>query len=243
MKPTIERAIQHQRDQCIVYDSCLVQDAKAALFDPLFWGDKASLHCEGRGAVWFLSAPEGQWVLKRYMRGGMMQHLLTDAYLFTGFTRTRMVREFNLLCQMRTIGLPVPTPVAAYAVKAGSFFYRGSLITERITESASLASLVIEGAMSEEYWLSVGSTIAQFHRAGVFHHDLNVTNVLNRQDQWFLIDFDKCRFMSTTSAGTWRRANLQRFQRSLRKISPESANPESPAWKSLMRGYETEFAR
>ncbi|MFZ8975331.1 MAG: lipopolysaccharide kinase InaA family protein, partial [Pseudomonadales bacterium] len=118
MKSTTARAIQHQRDQYIVYDSCLVQDAKAALFDPLFWGDKASLHCEGRGAVWFLSAPEGQWVLKRYVRGGMMKNLLTDAYLFTGFARTRMVLEFNLLCQMRSLGLPVPTPVAAYAVAA-----------------------------------------------------------------------------------------------------------------------------
>jgi len=243
MKSTTARAVQHQRDQYIVYDSCLVQDAKAALFDPLFWGDKASLHCEGRGAVWFLSAPEGQWVLKRYVRGGMMKNLLTDAYLFTGFARTRMVLEFNLLCQMRSLGLPVPTPVAAYAVKVGPLFYGGSLITERITGSASLASLIVEGAMSEQGWLSVGSTIAEFHRAGVFHHDLNVTNVLNRQDQWFLIDFDKCRFMSTTSGGTWRRANLQRFQRSLDKISPESANPERSAWKLLMQGYETRFVR
>jgi 3-deoxy-D-manno-octulosonic acid kinase len=241
MKPTIERAIQHQRDQCIVYDSCLVQDAKAALFDPLFWGGQASHHREGRGTVWFLSAPEGQWVLKRYVRGGMMQSLLKDAYLFTGFMRTRMVREFNLLCQMRSQGLPVPTPVAAYAVKVGPFFYGGSLITERITESASLASLIVEDAMSEEGWLSVGSTIAEFHRAGICHYDLNVTNVLNRQDQWFLIDFDKCRFMSATSAGTWRRANLQRFRRSLGKISPDSANPESPVWKLLMRGYEAGF--
>ena len=101
MKSTTARAIQHQRDQYIVYDSCLVQDAKAALFESLVSGvtkplsiAKVAVRCG------FCLFPEGQWVLKRYVRGGMMKNLLTDAYFIYRICAYAH-GAWNLICFVR----------------------------------------------------------------------------------------------------------------------------------------------
>lgn len=243
MNATIKRSTQQERRYSLVYDSCAVDDVSVGIFDPDHWGRAAMLHDEGRGSVWFITDADRHWVLKHYLRGGLLKDLLTDRYWFTGFARSRMIREFDMLCEMRRRSLPVPRPIAAMAVRSGPLFYRGALITERLQNSTSLASLISCGGVSAQMWFDVGSTIGQFHSASVLHSDLNVTNVLRRGDDWFLIDFDKCCFVDGGSNIRWRQDNLNRFQRSIRKVGKETnQGQDEEQWSVFKEGYESAFA-
>ena len=67
------------------------------------------------------------------------------------------------------------------------------------------------------------------------HADLNCYNVLVRDDQYFLIDFDKSRLMGQGSPASWQQANLDRFARSLVKVAGEETRRR--VWDSFMNGY------
>jgi len=243
MNETIKRSTQQERHYCLVYDSCAVDNASVAIFEPDYWAQSANRHNEGRGSVWFIADADKQWVLKHYLRGGLFRKLLTDRYLFTGFDRSRMIREFDMLCAMRSYALPVPRPIAALATRSGPLFYRGGLITERLVSSTSLASLIAIGQAPTDIWFDVGSTIGKFHDAHVFHHDLNVSNVLLYQGNWYLIDFDKCRFVPEESAVGWRQDNLKRFQRSICKVDQLSDQSQlEKRWRVFTEGYESTLA-
>ena len=243
MNETIKRSTQQERHCCLVYDSCAVDNASVEIFDPDYWAQSATRHNEGRGSVWFIDDAERQWVLKHYLRGGLFRNFLTDRYLFTGFDRSRMIREFDMLCVMRSNALPVPKPIASLATRSGPLFYRGALITERLVNSTSLASLISTAQAPAEMWFDVGGTIGKFHGANVFHHDLNVTNLLLTDGTWYLIDFDKCRFVPGESASKWRQDNLKRFQRSIRKVDQASDQIQlEKRWRVFTEGYESSLA-
>ena len=80
-------------------------------------------------------------------------------------------------------------------------------------KSPALRNLLILLAV----WEAVGQLVAQFHRAGLDHADLNAHNILfdGRGRGWF-IDFDQSRLRIPATA--WREANLARLHRSLRKL-------------------------
>ena len=243
MNASIKRSTQQERRYCLVYDSCAVDDVSMGIFDPDHWGQMAKRHDEGRGSVWFITDVDRHWVLKHYLRGGLFKDLLTDRYLFTGFDRSRMIREFDMLCEMKRRSLPVPRPIAAMAVRSGPLFYRGAMITERLQNSTSLASLISCEEVSDQMWFDVGSTIGQFHSASVLHRDLNVTNILRRGGDWYLIDFDKCCFVGGGANTRWRQDNLSRFQRSIRKLSEETNQSlDQKQWRVFKEGYESVLA-
>jgi 3-deoxy-D-manno-octulosonic acid kinase len=243
MNASIKRSTQQERRYCLVYDSCAVDDVSMGIFDPDHWGQMAKRHDEGRGSVWFITDVDRHWVLKHYLRGGLFKDLLTDRYLFTGFDRSRMIREFDMLCEMKRRSLPVPRPIAAMAVRSGPLFYRGAMITERLQNSTSLASLISCEEVSDQMWFDVGSTIGQFHGASVLHRDLNVTNILRRGGDWYLIDFDKCCFVGGGANTRWRQDNLSRFQRSIRKLSEETNQSlDQKQWRVFKEGYESVLA-
>jgi len=243
MNASIKRSTQQERRYCLVYDSCAVDDVSMGIFDPDHWGQMAKRHDEGRGSVWFITDVDRHWVLKHYLRGGLFKDLLTDRYLFTGFDRSRMIREFDMLCEMKRRSLPVPRPIAAMAVRSGPLFYRGAMITERLQNSTSLASLISCEEVSDQMWFDVGSTIGQFHSASVLHRDLNVTNILRRGGDWYLIDFDKCCFVGGGANTRWRQDNLSRFQRSICKLSEETNQSlDQKQWRVFKEGYESVLA-
>ena len=243
MNATIKRSTQQARRYSLVYDRCAVDDVSGEIFEPDHWGQAAKRHDEGRGSVWCITDVDRHWVLKHYLRGGLFKDLLTDRYLFTGFDRSRMIREFDMLCEMKRRSLPVPRPIAAMAVRSGPLFYRGAMITEQLQNSTSLASLISCEEVSDQMWFDVGSTIGQFHGASVLHRDLNVTNILRRGGDWYLIDFDKCCFVGGGATTRWRQDNLSRFQRSIRKLSKETNQSlDQKQWRVFKEGYESALA-
>ena len=196
----------------------------------------------GRGSAWFIEAPCGAAVLRRYLRGGMMARISRDRYLFTGWRRSRPMAEFRVLERLAAAGLPVPAPLAAGVLRRGPL-YTGGLITQRIPDAWPLADLLPERAHDDALWRRIGACVRRFHDAGLVHADLNARNILvDAADTVFLIDFDRARIRH--GARRRFRRNLERLHRSLVKLWPPgvSANQRATSWVALECGYRDPVA-
>tara|TARA_R110002072_G_scaffold136124_3_gene278305 strand:+ start:10539 stop:11348 length:810 start_codon:yes stop_codon:yes gene_type:complete len=199
----------------------------------------ASDSTQGRGTVRFFKHQGLSLVQKKYHRGGFFGRLIKDSYVYTGIESSRMWREFLLLGQMLELGLPVPRPVAARCVRGTLLTYQGDLITERISNSETLADLLCRQALPESTWQALGQTISRFHQQRIDHTDLNAANILlTDSDQIYLIDFDKCA-MRPAGDDRWCDANLGRLHRSLLKWQKRDPafHFEPHCWQALLSGY------
>lgn len=202
----------------IVFDRGVVPQVESSWFDPARAGLQGVAGKGGRGAVWWVETPAGMAVLRHYRRGGLVGRLVADRYLWLGAKRTRCWREFELLRHLRSMDLPVPTPVAARWTRSGAT-YRADLLTLEIPEARTLADLLPELDLERDRarLQSLGRILARFHRFGVCHADLNAHNILYcGQDDWWLIDFDRSRVREP--APGWIARRLARLLRSLSKL-------------------------
>jgi 3-deoxy-D-manno-octulosonic acid kinase len=206
-----------------------------SLFDPNFWvaRDELAAVSGGRGSAWFVGPAPHPWVLRHYRRGGFVAQMSADRYVWAGEDRVRAFVEWRLLAYLTQRNLNVPKPVAAFYRRAG-LTYRCDLITQRIGRAESLGAALASGARVA--WREIGLAIAQLHRLGVDHADLNAHNILIG-DNISIIDFDRGRLRAP---GAWAARNLERLQRSLRKICA-ALPPErftSANWNDLLAGYQ-----
>ena len=177
-----------------------------------------------------------QWVLRHYRRGGWVAKLLNDQFVGWDLDKSRSWVEWRLLADLYAKGFPVPRPVAAGVCKCFGY-YRCDLITQRIPNAQTLADLLKQGSLPPAVWVDIGACLRRFHDAGVYHADLNANNILlDDQRRVYLIDFDRGRLRRE---GSWRQSNVNRFERSLRKIAGLSVAFHYGAedWRSFMDGY------
>ena len=203
-------------------------EASPRLLDPVSYGERARpVDAGGRQAAWFVEGNGWQGVLRGYRRGGLVARVSRDAYFWQGESRTRSFREFRLLAMMRERGLSVPAPLAAGYWRHG-LTYRAAIIVERIPDVRPLAHL-----LDEPVWEAAATAIAEMHRMGVWHADLNAFNILlDAQGRAWLIDFDR-----GTAGGVsdqQRRGNLLRLRRSLEKVGGERG---IALWERVDRAY------
>jgi len=221
----------------ILYDPTLVDRVDADLFDRRSWQARGAWtgNVSGRGAVLYLPRDAGDWVLRRYRRGGFVGRWIEDSFIYSGAERTRSFRELRLLTLLYERGLPVPRPVAAQYRRSG-LRYTADLITARIAAD-KLSSWLARAPVPEQVWREIGRMLARFHAAGVWHADLTAHNILlDAEGRPYLLDFDRGRIRRP---GRWRQRNLARLLRSLRKIRAdvsEAPYPE-PQWQWVLAGY------
>lgn len=200
--------------------------------------DALRMHAGGRGGVAVIDSPVGECVLRHYRRGGLVQALLGDRYLWLGADRTRPFMEFRLLAEIARLGLPGPLAVAARYRRQG-MLYRADLITRRIAGARTLADCLAGGELDRELATEVGAVVGRFHKAGIWHADLNAHNVMLSPAGVHLVDFDRGRQRSPAAA--WRQANLQRLRRSLLKLGAASRGEdvfERDIWQPLLHGHQ-----
>ena len=195
----------------------------------------------GRGKVWLFRANGQDLALRHGHRGGWAAKLLGDRYFWCGLHRSRAMAEYRLLATLSAWRLPVPAPFAARVVRRG-LWYRCDLLTHQLDAPVSLAGQLRSG-VAERQWQAVGRCIAALHRRCVWHADLNAHNVLLADaGEAYLVDFDRARIRRAGPLSAhWRRGNLQRLKRSLRKLSGERF-PEA-GWRRLLAAYHEDLAR
>jgi 3-deoxy-D-manno-octulosonic acid kinase len=224
----------------ILFDAEVSPQVGHDWFAPDYWRQRGALRTQagGRGGVAIVATPVGECVLRHYRRGGLVAALMGDRYFWTGADRTRPFAEFRVLAEIARLELPGP-PVVAARYRRHGLFYSADLITRRIAGAQTLAECLAAGRLDGELAEEVGALVARFHRAGVWHADLNAHNVLVASGALYLIDFDRGR-MRIPAAG-WQRANLRRLRRSLLKLGAAADGGtafEKDIWQPLLYRYE-----
>ncbi len=209
-------------------------------FNPQHWleQDKVFAQKTGRATAYFFAEKELKAVLRHYWRGGLIGKVLQDQYMYTGMEQTRVYKEFSLMCELYQQGLPVVEPIAALVTRSG-LIYRGDIITRALEGANSLCERLVEGALAENLITTIGETIARFHKAGVYHADLNINNVLfDNQDNVHIIDFDRGEFRAPNAR--WQQQNMQRLQRSFAKEAGRQPNFhwQESDWQKLEEAYQ-----
>jgi len=226
-------------NQYILFDPAfLADDDSAKLFFTDMNDDASDESADkpGRGEARFFQCGPHALVVKHYLRGGWLARFVRDQYYGCDAEVTRAFREWRLLATMREKGLPVPKPVAARVVMKHCF-YRADLVTLQIQDARTLSQYLSEAGFKQEGWQAIGECIKRFHRHGVYHADLNASNILiNQQQELFVLDFDKG---AIKMGDLWKIDNLDRLKRSLLKYKKKNTDFGfvSSDWAQLMSGY------
>jgi len=226
----------------ILFDATQLRQADPRWFDPGLWGARAQqVGSGGRGGAWFIDASHGPCVLRQYLRGGMAAKVSRDRYVWKGTDKVRSFAEFRLLRELLKRDLPVPRPIAASYERDG-VFYRAAILIERLMDVHSLGDLAAS-LRDQAPWETAGELIAQFHRAGVDHPDLNAHNILfDAAGKGWMIDFD--RGVLRIPATAWRERNLARLKRSLLKLRGRRAVAAVEAdYARLRAAYDARWER
>jgi 3-deoxy-D-manno-octulosonic-acid transferase len=197
----------------------------------------------GRGQALKVEQGNHVWVLRHYRRGGFVARWVKDTYPSAPTEQTRAMQELLLLRHMTSLGLPVPTAVAAHCQRKHSWLgdhsrYRADILIQHIPSTRNLVQCLREGPLPTETWQAVGRAIALLHSKQIFHSDLNAHNILlDDAGQVWLVDFDKC---GLRAGSAWKLANLARLNRSLNKVCATMAltEPMHGGWNQLTSAYQ-----
>ncbi|MGR6980659.1 3-deoxy-D-manno-octulosonic acid kinase [Testudinibacter sp. P27/CKL/0425] len=218
--------------------------APQQLFDIQFWQQQQRVvgQAKGRGITWFLRADDldigKNLALRHYYRGGWSAKFNRDRYFDRSLKNSRSFVEFGMLRRLHKAGLPVPQPIAARTIKK-AIGYQADILLERIENAVDLTALLQHEILSENQWQEIGGLIRQMHDLQVCHRDLNAHNILlqrqNGQQKFWLIDFDKCTFLS---GNDWKQGNLDRLHRSfIKEIERMGIQFSEQNGRALLTGY------
>lgn len=207
------------------------------IFTGQYWQAQNAItgQAKGRGTTYFFQHNKNDYVLRHYRRGGLIGKVLSDQYLYTGLEQSRAWQEFTLLQHIQSLDLACPTPIAAMVNRTG-VYYQADIITAKIPHAKDLSQLLLKEDMTADIWHKIGQTIAEFHNQQIYHHDLNIHNIMldNQQKAW-LIDFDKC---AIKPGKEWKNTNIQRLKRSFEKEKRlHNIQWQTKDWLELLSAY------
>ena len=224
----------------ILYDKAIINQISEERFTAEGWPHAepltGHLRSAGRGNTMYVGNVPRQFVLRHYVRGGLIGKLVRDTFVFSGADKTRSFIEWRLLDKLSSNNFRVPRPAAARYCQRGTF-YTADIITVRIPNVVSLSQYIAQNNPDEAFWQSVGAEIYKFHEAGVYHADMNAYNLqVDTSGALWMLDFDKG---ALRPHGPWQQATLARLHRSLRKIVglDPRLNFRAPNWEQLLQGY------
>ncbi len=214
-------------------------------FEPEFWQQQNKIigSSFGRNTTYFFQQDEGKYVLRHYYRGGLIQKIRKDKYLFFGIKKTRVYQEFELLELMRNEGLAVPNAIAARIIKSG-LSYTADLIMELISDAEDVFHLLGKKSLKGSDWQNIGTTLASFHNKGFYHADLNIHNImLDKSGKVWLIDFDRGQQLKPQKQ--WQQSNIQRLLRSFEKEKSKNNNLyfEQNQLDLMLQSYQASLLR
>lgn len=137
-------------------------------------------------------------IIRHYWRGGLIGKILKDNFLIFSSSSRRALNEFDMLITMRKMGLPVPRPILARCEES-ALFVRNDIVVEEIPGATNVTRILVTRCLTDLEISKMGDALGKLFRAGVYHTDLNINNILiDGADNVWIIDFDKCYFRTVS---------------------------------------------
>lgn len=223
-----------RRDRQDVIDPSLCVDASRGDYDPRY---------QGRSPLRAVALAGGDTALIRaYQHGGLFRVLTQDWFCTWP---PRPFRELVITEELRRRGVPTVEVYGACVSPVYGPIYRGWLITKKLREAQDLWA-ALQGQFVQQAGLTatlkaVACTLRALHRQGVYHHDLNLKNILVRPEgagvAAHVIDFDRAKLFLGDLPAALANRNLARLQRSIRKLDPEGRHFPGGAWDEFLKFY------
>lgn len=155
-------------------------------------------------------------VIKFYRRGGLIRHVMRDAYLRSG--QVRSAAEYAILQKARALGISCPEPLV-WAMRGG-LFYKAFLVTREIENPQSLVDLCEDNSgRCSDALHKTAAQVSLLIRNRIHHVDLHPGNVLvDNHGNVHIIDFDKAH-VSPLNAEKLTHAILKRWKRAVTKYN------------------------
>jgi 3-deoxy-D-manno-octulosonic acid kinase len=183
-------------------------------------------------------------VVRHARRGGLVGRIIPDTF----FGRCRPFRELLVAEKARNIGIPTAEVVAAVRRGALGPFYRGDVYTKEVTGAVDLLNYLTSMAQhadrcslraKRDTLREAGRIVRVAHDAGLFHADLQLKNILARDDgkpAIFLIDLDKAKWHKRLPHSL-RMMNLIRLARSAAKAARSGVSISRTDMLRFLIGY------
>ncbi len=198
----------------------------------------------GRAALQTVALPEGGHALVRSCRHGGLLRRITRHWFVS--RPPRPFAELAVTAAARERGLATAEVLAALVARGIGPWYRGWLVTRELTGARDLWAALPgqrSGAGTEMVLSLVGRTLRLMHTLGIDHADLNLRNILVRDDEPFpriyIIDFDKARLFPGAVPDARAQRNLRRLLRSVNKLDPQRRRVRPGDWNRLMAAYRS----
>ena len=183
-------------------------------------------------------------LVRRARRGGLVGRLIPD--VFCG--RCRPFCELAAAERARQRGTPTAEVVAAVRTTVFGPFYRGAVYTKELTGTSDLQGYLASATERGDTvslrrrraaLREVGRVVRVAHDAGLYHGDLQLRNLLVRDEERpavFLIDLDKARWVEPLPR-TLRIMNLLRLRRSAAKAVRSGVRITRTDTLRFLKGY------
>lgn len=198
---------------------------------------------QGRASLGVVPLSDGERALvRRYCHGGALR-AFTGAWYFTW--PPRPFRELLITEELRLRGLRTAEVYAACVSRRCGPFYLGWLVTKELRGAKDLWLALQQGVIEKfgeaALWRAVADSIRTMHREGVYHSDLNLKNILLREEATglvsYIIDFDKAKLFLGKLPTELIKKNLDRLLRSAQKLDPSRRYVSDSAWQSFVDIY------
>jgi len=201
----------------------------------------------GRGSLHQLRLGDGgSAIIRRYHRGGLIRYFTHELYWERPF---RPLAELVCTEIARQRKIPTIEVLAAGIEQVALGLYRGFFISREAHNFVNFWEwLRNPSSQSKRHQIieNVARAIAHLHSVGIYHPDLNLTNILvsplTLQPQSLIIDFDRARILKGPLSPSQRKRNLQRLRRSLHKLDPSKQFSSQADLEIFCRAYHAQFS-
>lgn len=219
---------------------CADSASRAGLDRPDTWRQRLAERAgsTGRGATALLALPSGRTArIKRLCRGGWTAPLWRDRFVGA----RRALDNLRLPVEANRRGVATPVPLALLIERHWPGLVRAWLAVDEVAGATDLRSRLASGRRPTEAELgTVLRLVRNMHERGVEHRDLNLGNLLIREDDGlaaFVIDLDRGRLHRGPLGFRPRQRALRRLERSYVK----SCHP-GPASEEVRRAIYAHYA-
>ncbi|NOG83441.1 MAG: hypothetical protein EX341_12630 [Candidatus Scalindua sp. SCAELEC01] len=175
-------------------------------------------------SIFLKSLNNGCFVVRDYWHGGLFGKVLRDIF----WQGLRPILELVICEKASKEGIETIEILAVIKNRVLGPFYKSKLISREIKNSTDLMELLLRYdhktfcAQKREIISKVALAIKELHKAGIYHADLNLKNILLQTASGgefvvYIIDLDKSKQFSQLNPQR-RMKNLMRLDRSLEKF-------------------------